>query len=359
MLDDGWLEIIDPSFSDIPLLREINPDFRIETAPLWNFTSPRFQRSRNIGCGLTQNKLRDKEEDWLWSLHDELCLEGKIGLDKPGESSLLDLKIELARRQLSSCNLCARRCGVNRFNAEVGLCGLGPEAYVGECFPHIAEEPPINPSYIINLYGCGLRCRHCQQAHLIDASSLKGDLLETGLWNYVMNWPVRSLSFAGGDPDENLYAVLKFLNSAPDTFKHPVVWNCHGYSTPPTIKLLEGVVDTYVPDFKYWDYECACKLSGAPDYGQVALAAIEQMLHQKVPVIARILVLPGHIDCCHLPVIEALSKIKAENLRISIRDQYCPDNLVNLHDGPLARRARAEEVNDISDYAMNLGIMLV
>jgi putative pyruvate formate lyase activating enzyme len=360
VLDDGRLEVVDPTFSDLPLLQEIDPHFRVETAPLLNFTSPRFQRLRKIGCALTREELSCLGDDRLWNLHDErLTHDGTIAERNSDEASLLDLKIELARRQLTSCNLCAHRCGVNRLNSEVGLCGLGPEAHIGECFPHIAEEPPINPSYLINLYGCGLRCRHCQQPHLLDTSCLIGDPLTPLLWKDVMDWPVRSLSFAGGNPDENLYGILKLLNSAPETFMLPIVWNCHGYTTPCTLKLLEGLIDAFIPDLKHWDDKCGRKLSSAPGYGRVALAAIDQMLAQNVPVLVRILVLPGHIDCCHLPSLDALNQVKTENLFVSIRDQYCPAFLVSPNDGPLARRPGKKEVKAVCEYAFRLGAKFV
>ncbi len=356
-MDDGRLEIIDPTFSDVPLLREINPDFKIETAPLLNFSFPRFQRSRQLGCGFSQEELRCKGDDWLWALHDQICCDGPTGLRKNGEVSLLDLKIELARRQLMNCNLCAHRCGVNRLKGKTGVCGLGPEAHVGDCFPHIGEEAPINPSYLISLYGCGLRCQHCQQSQLLDISSLIGDPLMSISWEDVMGCPVRSISFAGGNPDENLYGILQFMNSAPESFMLPIVWNCHGYSTSNTIKLLDGVVDVYVPDFKYWKNDCAQKLSSAPCYGKIALSTIKQMLTQSVPVIVRILVLPGHADCCHLPTIDALRKIMDDNLLISIRNQYSPGSLglwVGSNNSLLAARPMEKDIKAVKDSLLDL-----
>jgi putative pyruvate formate lyase activating enzyme len=360
VLDDGRLEIVDPTFEDVPLLKEVDPDFRIESAPLWNFTAPRFLRSRLIGCGLTRMELDGKGNDVLWELHDRPRLRGDIGTRSPGEASLLDLKIELARRELSNCSLCAHHCGVNRLDGEAGHCGLGPEALVGEYFPHIAEEPSINPSFLIGLLGCGLRCRHCQQSHLLDVPTAENELLSPGLWKEVLAWPVRSLSFAGGNPDESLYGILKFLNSAPETFLLPVVWNCHGYSSPFTIKLLDGVVDAYLPDFKYWNDECAYHLSAAPDYGPIALEAIKQMLSQQAAVIVRILVLPGHLDCCHLPALDALGQLNAENLFISIRDQYSLAFLVSPKDGPLAGKLKnKKEVQAVREHAFRLKIKFV
>lgn len=121
---------------------------------------------------------------------------------------------------------------------------------------HIAEEPPINPSLLLSLSGCGLRCRYCQQAALLDPASVDGEQLDAAMWEKLCIDGARSLSFIGGNPDESLYAVLRFLATAPSNWELPVVWNCHAYGTPETMRLLDGLVDVYVPDFKYGDEYC-------------------------------------------------------------------------------------------------------
>lgn len=278
---------------------------------------------------------------------------------RESEASLLDLKIELARRVIVACRLCAHRCGVDRTAGEKGVCRLGAEAVVAEHFVHIAEEAPINPSLVLNLSGCGLRCRFCQQSALLDPATVAGEKLEPTLWPKLQTSGARSLSFVGGNPDESLYAILRLLVTAPADWQLPLVWNCHGYGTLETVRLLESVVDVYVPDFKYGNEACGRRLSAVADYPATAQAAIAEMLDQGVPVIVRILVLPGHFECCHAPTLDYLAAIARPGLQVSVRGQYCPDWKITAEDGALARRPAPDETNAVRDLARHLGLSII
>jgi putative pyruvate formate lyase activating enzyme len=236
---------------------------------------------------------------------------------------------------------------------------LGTEAVVAEQFVHIAEEPPINPSLLISLYGCGLRCRYCQQWELLDPAKAGGKRLEASLWESLDIEGARSLSFIGGNPDESLYAILRFLASGPPDWELPVAWNCNAYATPEVVQLLDGVVGAYVPDFKYGDERCSRELSHAPGYPAAARAALRAMIAQHVPVIVRILVLPGHFKCCHVTVLDFLGSLACDNLLVSVRGQYCPDWRINAKDGEMARRPYPEEVGEVREKALSLGLNLV
>jgi putative pyruvate formate lyase activating enzyme len=234
---------------------------------------------------------------------------------------------------------------------------------VAEHFVHVAEEPPINPSYVFNLAGCGLRCRFCQQGALLDPDRVRGHPLGAALWPTMDLQGARSLSFVGGNPDESLYAILRFLETAPGDLALPVVWNSHGYGTAEGLALLDGVVDAYVPDFKYAGERCARRLSGAPGYPAVVRTTIAGMLRQGVPVIVRILVLPGHGECCHLPSLRALAEHASSApggvLLVSVRGQYAPDWKITRRDGVLARRVRPGEVAMVRGAAHEVGLALV
>ncbi len=166
-------------------------------------------------------------------------------------------------------------------------------------------------------------------------------------------------SIADGLPYESLFGILNFLRSATGGWRLPVVWNCHGYALPETIALLDGVVDAFVPDFKYGNDVCAERLSGAPDYFATAASAISAMLAQSIPVLVRILVLPGHADCCHIPVLNALASMDREWLWVSLRGQYNPVHLRSRADSSLNRRVSVEEMERLSAYSRNLGLRLV
>lgn len=361
--DDGRLEVIDPGVDSLELLRAVDPDFRVRWAKLEGFSSPRFLRAREMGCDIAAESLPQMSEEVLWETHAEATRRLREadagGGRRPCEASVLELKIELARRVLASCRLCAHQCRVDRLGGEVGICRLGAEAAVAEHFVHIAEESPVNPSLVLNLAGCGLRCRFCQQAALLDPYSVVGDRLEPELWQKLRPLGARSLSFVGGNPDESLYAILRFLDGAPAGWKLPVVWNCHAYATTETIGLLDGVADVFLLDFKYGDEACGRKLSAAPDYPETAKAAVTAMLAQGVPVIVRILVLPGHLECCHAPALDFLGSVAGKHLLVSLRDQYSPDWKITASEGALSRRVTAAEATAARRHAVSLGLALV
>jgi putative pyruvate formate lyase activating enzyme len=245
------------------------------------------------------------------------------------------------------------------------VCKLGANAQVVEHFVHIGEEPPINPSLMISLEGCGLRCKYCQQFPLLEPGTLASEPLKAGFWGMLDARHARSMSFIGGNPDESLAGILAFLVSIPGKWKLPIVWNNHAYSTPAALRLLHGVVDAYVPDFKYANDACGLQLSGVKSYAEVAANTIRAMLGQQVPVFVRLLVLPGHLQCCHLPAVRTLSSMNSEHLFVSLRGQYSPDHGVLNCDGSdrallqLSRRPSGYEIAEVRSAVVSSGLRLV
>ncbi len=360
---DGTLEVLDPDLECIPLLTAIDPAFQLQRSPLPEFTTPRFQKARQLGCNLSFKQLAQRSEQELWEAHNRAQKGTKNGgmpsIRQDDESSVLDLTMELARRVLSKCRFCENRCNVNRTQGESGRCGLGPEGWVAEHFLHVAEEGMVNPSVLLNLLGCGLRCRSCNKATLLDPTFSDVERLEPTLWDSLDMPGARSLSFAGGSPDESTYSILKFLNAAPARFNLPVVWNCHAYQSQETLQILDGVVDAFLVDFKYGNENCGRRLSLVSGYPAAAKRALENMILQAVPVIVRIPVLPGHFACCHAPSLEFLSTLEKKRLFISVRGQYSPNCMVGVHDANLARRPTLDEIEAVRREAIHLGLELI
>jgi putative pyruvate formate lyase activating enzyme len=244
--------------------------------------------------------------------------------------------------------------------SERGVCGLGSDALVAEHFVHIGEEAPINPSVIVSLVGCGLRCRFCQQWRLLSPKSARGSTLSPELWAELEVDGAQSLSFVGGNPDESVYQILRFLSAAPDSWSLPIVWNSHAYSTQEVLALLDGVVDAYLPDLKYSNEGCARRLSRIPNYPETAQHSIATMLQQDVPVIVRILVLPEHNRCCHVPALDFLGGVASkEKLYVSLRGQYFPDWQIREGSGPLGRRPATWEMDELQRHAGQLDLTLI
>ncbi|MFZ1413771.1 MAG: hypothetical protein WAS73_04220 [Defluviicoccus sp.] len=361
--EDGSLEVIDPTCEDIELLCSVDPSFRVRQQPLPGFERPRALATRLQGVGVRREALPQLTVSALWAAHNLGMRQLRTLLcrkDTGNEASLIDIKIELARRILKSCDLCARECRIDRWNGRRGACGLGVGATVVEAFTHIAEEPPINPSLVVSLAGCGLRCRFCQKYELLCPDAVGGRALDESLWQDLDPFGARSVSFLGGNPDESLYAVLRCLSGMPEDWRLPVVWNSHAFVPLSTIWLLDGIVDAYLPDLKYGSDRCGQRLSGIADYPATTLRAIGAMLEQDVPVIVRLLVLPGHRDCCHEPALKRLAELRpVDQLLLSVRGQYAPDWQITQADGELARRTTKEEVASIREAAQAVNLRLV
>lgn len=357
---DGRLEVVDPGIESLDLLRAIDPDFCIREARLTAFRQPRCLQLHQLGGGLEEKALAELPEKTLWEFHNQAMHRvARESESSPGEASLLALKRILAERMLAPCCLCGYRCAVDRHHGVAGRCGLDARGRVAEHFVHIGEEAPINPSLVVSLAGCGLRCRYCQQWPLLKPMRVESQTLDGRIWSQLDTQGARSLSFVGGNPDESLPSILRFLEQMPHDWSLPIVWNSHAYASPQTLQLLDGVVDVYIPDFKYGDEGCGQRLSAAPNYPQVAREAISAMLGQSVPVLVRILVLPGHVECCHLPTLDTLAKLQAPGLQVSIRDQYAPDWRISERDGELTRRPSVNEVARVREHAKTLRLTVL
>ncbi|HED00476.1 MAG TPA: hypothetical protein ENN18_08840 [Proteobacteria bacterium] len=359
LLEDGGVEVVDPDWESLPLLKAIQPDFKVRRSRLEKFLSPRLQRAKQFLLPIERKEIGDLTYEQLWAVHDTA-----IGAfrswpgsgDTVGETSLLEIKIEIVRRALEKCRLCGRNCRANRLSGQKGVCGLGAEGLVGEMFTHIAEEPPVNPSINVGLRGCGLGCHFCQKHDLLNVIGF-GVPLKHELWKCVQRQArrARSLSFIGGNPDESLYSILHFMNGVPSHFNLPVVWNSNGYGSLSVYRLLEGVVDAYMPDAKFYSPECSLSLADCANYFETFEKGLAEVTSQGVPVFVRMLVLPGHAECCHLPMIDFLSGYK-ERIKLNIMGQYYPDYLMRGNGSfPMGSRPEPSEVTSVRSYAQKYG----
>jgi putative pyruvate formate lyase activating enzyme len=257
------------------------------------------------------------------------------------EKSYLDLKIEIANRILSSCHFCTRRCGVNRFEGNVGFCRCGSEITVSSIFEHVGEEPELVPSGTVFTMGCTMRCKHCQN-WTISQWMEKGEVYKPEeLAREVDRLRVngcRNANLVGGEPTQWLQQWLK-------AFKHvklniPVVWNSNTYYSPETAQLLAGFTDVYLLDFKYGPSECAEKISDAPNYWSVCTRNhLEAKKYGEL--IIRVLVLPNHLECCTRPIINWIAENLGTETRVNVMFQYRPE--WRAYEVPELRRRLTED----------------
>lgn len=349
---DGRVLLQDPDFELKPLIEKIIPDFSIKSCPPKPSFIPSFQVIRKVGfTDLNVDDLTKLSKEELWEIHNKILsgeMEAKI---QGNNASLLDIKVELANRILLNCTLCGRKCRVNRFE-ETGKCGLRNEAYYSALFTHISEEPVITPALVVKLIGCALDCVHCQAYENREIRNSKR--LDENVWKELEKIPgfkeAKSLEFVGGNPDESVAEILWVLCFAPEDFKLPIVWDCNCYGTKFLYRLLNGVVDVWLPDLKYGNNDCAHKISGINNYWEISNEGIKEMVKQEYSkVLVRIPILPNHFDCCYKKILEFLSQFN-EKIWLSISDQYVPEHRA-LDRPSLNRMVSIEEIKEVKELA--------
>ncbi|MGN0587886.1 MAG: radical SAM protein [Oscillospiraceae bacterium] len=267
----------------------------------------------------------------------------------------------------TSCTLCPRKCGADRING-VGFCGVGDKLRAAKAYLHMWEEPCIsgqNGSGTVFFSGCSLRCRFCQN-YKISAESFGAEISEERLAEIFLELQEKGAHNINlVTPTHFVPRIMSALDIAKPRLNVPVVYNCGGYESVDTLKMLEGYIDIYLPDFKYADNDIARKYSAAPDYFEVCTAAIEEMLRQvgapkfegdmlKSGVIIRHMTLPTHrLDSVR--VLEEISRrYGTENILLSLMSQYTPF-YKSCEFKELNRRISTFEYNFVADRAAELG----
>lgn len=252
------------------------------------------------------------------------------------EKSYFNLKLEIADRIMQKCCFCARKCSVNRTTGNVGYCGCGNNIVVSSIFAHTGEEPELVPSGTFFTMGCTIRCSHCQN-WTISQWAEEGQIytpitLATEIDK--LRWGgCRNVNLVGGEPTPWLQQWLQTFQLVEENV--PVVWNSNSYYSLETAQLLADFADVYLLDFKYGPEKCAERISQAPNYWNVCTANhLEAKKHGEI--IIRILVLPGHLECCTRPILEWITRNLGTETRVNIMFQYRPE--WNANEIPELRR---------------------
>lgn len=201
---------------------------------------------------------------------------------------------ELQRRavealaRLECCDLCPRQCRVNRLKGELGFCRTGRHALVGAWNLHFGEEPPLvgrTGSGTIFFGHCNLDCQFCQNwdmSHPAEGGSELREMTASELADVMFRLQAENaVNINLVSPSHLVPQMLEAMVLAVQRgVGVPLVWNSGGYDSVESLRLLDGVVDIYLPDVKFWDAEVAGRLCGAPDYPEVARAALKEMHRQ-------------------------------------------------------------------------------
>ena len=272
------------------------------------------------------------------------------------------------------CSLCPRGCEADRGAGQVGVCGQSNDIKIARAALHMWEEPCISGnrgSGTVFFSGCNLRCVYCQN-HDISAegfgltiteerlTEIFFELKEKGAQNINLVTPTHFVP-------EIRRALLKAKEQGLDL---PIVYNCGGYESVESLKSLNGLVDIYLPDFKYMDEQRGLKYSKVADYPKRAMEALSEM-HRQVPVplfaedgmmrrgvIVRHLLLPGGLADSKA-VVRYLYETYGDSVYISLMSQYTPmPHICENGDFPeLAHLVKAMHYNRLVDYALNMGVV--
>lgn len=315
----------------------------------------------------------EMNEEELWKLHNELGRVFDEELSRQRErpdpslikktlppASFLDVKIELAKRQLKHCMLCERRCGIDR-TTKKGACLLDYKPRVASFFLHLGEEAPLVPSGTIFFTGCNFRCVYCQNWDISQYPEAGVEVTAEALAAIQVRLReegAKNINWVGGEPTPNIPYILESMKIlATKGVNVPQLWNSNMYMTPEGLSLVLHVIDIWLPDFKYGNNMCAMRYSVAPRYWEVITKNFSVICRRREDIIVRHLVLPGHLDCCTKPVLKWL----AENCRhalVNIMDQYRPEYLVSKLDKyrEIRRRVSEREMEEAYRYADSLGL---
>lgn len=274
----------------------------------------------------------------------------------------LEARAEAARGELRECRTCPRDCGVDRLAGEPGACRVGRHAVVASAFPHHGEEDCLRGrrgSGTIFFSGCNLRCAFCQNWDISQA--LPGEeCTADDLADLMLALQSRGCHNINLVTPEHVgpQLVEALARAVPRGLRLPVVYNTGGYDGAATLRLMEGLVDVYMPDFKFWEPATARRLARAVDYPERAREAVAEM-HRQVGVLkvgpdglarrgvlVRHLVLPG-LGTESASIFRWLAEALSPDTYVNIMAQYRPDHLVpgtpRLHD--IDRRPSTEEMD--------------
>jgi len=283
----------------------------------------------------------------------------------------LERRIEKLYEILENCTLCPRSCQVNRFVSKNGACRTGIRPIVSSFGPHFGEESFLvgnNGSGTIFFSNCNLNCVFCQNWEIsqmgvgeeIDVEELSKIILK------LQKMGCENINLVS--PTHQVPMIVDAVSRAwQKGLKLPIVYNCGGYESIETLKLLEGIMDIYMPDFKYGDDEKALKYSKVPNYTSVVKRALEEMYRQVGPlniesgvatrgVFVRHLIMPNDVSSSE-KVLQLIASVSLD-IPVNIMTQYYPAFKAHQY-AELNRRITREEFIKVVEKARMLGLKIV
>ncbi|MBI5848339.1 MAG: radical SAM protein [Nitrospirae bacterium] len=274
--------------------------------------------------------------------------------------------------QLSHCECCPRRCGVDRIIGKTGFCGVSSDILVSHAGLHFGEEPPISGtrgSGTIFFSGCNLRCVFCQNYQISQdfqqghsRTHSEDELVSEML--FLQDAGAHNINFVS--PSHMIFQMADAIKSARQKGLFvPVVYNSNGYDSVEALRQIRGLVDIYLPDINYLDNSLGKQFSSVDDYADIVPDVLWEMLDQTGSLkmdgggiamrglLVRHLVLPGQLDNSR-NCLRSLADLSPD-IHVSIMSQYSPQYKVGAYPG-IDRTLTEDEYDEITDYALGLGL---
>lgn len=274
---------------------------------------------------------------------------------------------------MKKCFLCPRNCGADRTvpGTVYGKCHVSDTLRIARAALHMWEEPCISGeegSGTVFFSGCSLGCVFCQNRDISDGRTGKDVSVQRLSEMFLELQEKKANNINLVTPGHYVPQIAAALKLAKENgLRIPVVYNTGSYEKVETLRMLEGLVDVYLPDFKYMDEKLAKRYSNAPDYASFAKSAISEMVRQagtpefddrgmmKRGVIVRHLVLPGNTEDSKA-ILKYLYETYKDDIFVSIMNQYTPMSGIEEKYPELGRKVTEEEYDEVVDYAINLGV---
>lgn len=265
-----------------------------------------------------------------------------------------------ASTHLDNCTLCPHRCGPARATGS-GVCRVGQTSYIASEMLHVGEESILQPAHAIFFSGCTATCSFCTAARFAFRPTYGVVVSPTQLAQRILKRQregAASVCFIGGDPVPHIPFIVETLTCLGTARTIPSVFNSNLYLTMAALDLLDGVIDIYLPDFKFGpgsgSETCGEKIGGMPDYWAVITSSLERLIGEHKRVVVRHLLMPGHYECCTVPILQWLGGIS--KIEVSLLDQYIPPAHAK---GKLAQNLERSEVKQAFDLSARLNLNLV
>ena len=361
--------LIRPDSRSIWNIEEISKRFSRYKSLIDGSKTARFLIARTISVNLDdlmsvqqlEERLSKASDEFkqILSLDQECIVSRKI--QKP---NYIDLVEVLALKYLKSCIFCERKCKVNRIKGEKGYCFLTSDSFVSSAFLHMGEESVLIPSGTIFFQGCNFGCVFCQNYDISQAWKGKQEISDVAkkvdlkqlakIADRLAEKGALNINYVGGDPIPNIHTILGSLN-----YQHSSIcqlWNSNFYLTSESLSLLIDLMDFWLPDFKYGNNECAEKYSGVKNYYNIITRNLKRIHDEgSGEIIVRHLVMPNHIDCCSIPILDFISK-EVPNCMVNIMAQYRPMYHSSKYPD-INRKPSMEEMHRVKNYADELEIL--